>query len=76
MRRIEIDLTQNHPYLKTHAQRYFARKDIAPNIAHDSLERAANYVGIFEYGDTWTPEIEAEIIQILSDIQHRKGERG
>lgn len=76
MRSIEIDLAKKHPYLERHAQRYFARKDIAPDIAQDSLERAANYVGIFEYRDDWTAEIEAKIIQVLSDIQHRKGERG
>lgn len=71
MRPIEIDLTQHHPYLVTHAQRYFARKEIAPNIAKDSLERAANYTGLYEYGDTWTPEIEAEIIRILTQFSNR-----
>lgn len=69
MRPIEIDLTQDHPYLKTHAQRYFARKDIAPNIAQDSLERAANYIGLYEYGDTWTSEIEQKIIEILGQFR-------
>lgn len=70
MRRVEIDLTQNHPYLKTHAQRYFARKAIAPNLAQDSLERAASYTGIYEYQqDDWTPEIEAKIIEILEQFR-------
>ncbi|MDK3159851.1 hypothetical protein QPK87_25295 [Kamptonema cortianum] len=71
MRPFQIDLTRNHPYLRTHAQRYFARREIAPSLAQDSLERAANYTGIYEYGDTWTPEIEAEIIRILTQFSNR-----
>lgn len=73
MRQLQIDLTQKHPYLERHAQRYFERRKEHPNLALDSLQRAASYAGIFEFQqDFWTEETEQQIVQILTQIQRQK----
>lgn len=71
MRTLQVDLTERHSYLERHAQRYFTRRNHAQSLAQDSLERAANYIGIFEYGDNWTLEIESEIIKVLSQVKDK-----
>ncbi|MCD8487870.1 MAG: hypothetical protein LRZ84_14330 [Desertifilum sp.] len=71
MRNFQIDLNEYHVYLVTHANRYFDRLESEPERAKDSLERAANYTGIFEYGDPWTEEIEEKTIEILTEIRSK-----
>lgn len=55
-------------YLESHARKYQLRKDSEPERALDCLQRSAESLNMWTWGQEWTPRLQSQIVAILGRV--------